>query len=297
MLLAMFISWEVQGHPHYPSMDDGQNIAYISDIGAQGLKPLFVAGSVITTVFLDLAFLADRWLRHKGLLAKNITVAEKVLSAFAIVFAIVGTAGLILLSIFDTLRHPRLHDIFLLLFIAGYVISAIFTCAEFQRLGIHFREHRILRMSFWIKLVFILLEIALAIVFAVCTFRGNKNVGAIIEWVIALVFTFWVLSFFVDLLPAVRTRHHNGTSDAPQLEMGGVGGPHIVNGDNSQYANDNLDSRYANGNGSALSLNGNGYNGRAHGHALSGHTLDGQGDNGYVVNNVKYQEPPRDVNF
>jgi hypothetical protein len=52
------------------------------------------------------------------------------------VFALIGTAGLILLSIFDTLRHPKLHDVFLLLFIAGYVISAVFICTEYQRLGI-----------------------------------------------------------------------------------------------------------------------------------------------------------------
>lgn len=41
---------------------------------------------------------------------------------------------------------------------AGYVISAIFVCAEYQRLGVHFRQHRVLRVSFWIKLGFILVE-------------------------------------------------------------------------------------------------------------------------------------------
>lgn len=46
---------------------------------------------------------------------------------------------------------------------AGYVISAIFICAEYQRLGIHYREHRVLRMSFWFKLAFIFVEVGLAI--------------------------------------------------------------------------------------------------------------------------------------
>lgn len=45
----------------------------------------------------------------------------------------------------------------------GYIISAIFACAEYQRLGIHFRQYRVLRASFWIKLAFIFVEIALAI--------------------------------------------------------------------------------------------------------------------------------------
>jgi hypothetical protein len=44
----------------------------------------------------------------------------------------------------------------------GYVVSAIFICWEYQRLGMHFRQQRILRASFWIKLMFILLEVTLA---------------------------------------------------------------------------------------------------------------------------------------
>ncbi len=83
MLLAMFITWELEGSPHYASMDANQHIAYISDIGAQGLKPLFITGAVVTTVFLDLSFASERWLRHTGRLAKNLGMAEKVLSALS----------------------------------------------------------------------------------------------------------------------------------------------------------------------------------------------------------------------
>jgi len=136
MIIAMLAVWNVEGKPQYASFDPGQTIAYISDVGAEGLKPLFIAGCVVTTVFLDLSFLAECWLRHRGRLARNTTTSEKALSSLSIVFAIVGTVGLICLSIFDTLRYPRLHDIFLLLFIVGYVISAILLCWEYQRLGI-----------------------------------------------------------------------------------------------------------------------------------------------------------------
>jgi len=207
LLLGLLISWNVDGRPHYPSMDPGQTIAYISDVGAEHLKPLFIAGACVTTIFLDLSFLSERWLRHRGRLAANTTTTEKVLSGLSMVFALVGTAGLILLSIFDTLRHPTLHDIFLLLFIAGYVISAIFICWEYQRLGIHFRQHRILRVSFWIKLAFILIEVVLAVAFAACNFRKAYNAAAVLEWAIAFIFTFYVFSFFIDLLPAVHTKH------------------------------------------------------------------------------------------
>ncbi|KAL6716343.1 hypothetical protein ACLMJK_005909 [Lecanora helva] len=221
----MLIVWEAEGHPHYASMGSGQNIAYISDIGAQGLKPLFITGCVVTTVFLDLSFASERWLRHTGRLAKNLGVAEKVLSGLSIVFAIAGTCGLILLSIFDTLHHPHLHDGFLLLFIAGYVISAIFICAEYQRLGVHFRQHRILRLSFWAKLLFILIEVVFAIIFATTSFDDKQNVAAVFEWIIAFVFTFYVLTFFMDLLPASRSAQEHTSAEIRRKTEGenGVG--------------------------------------------------------------------------
>lgn len=227
MLFAMLIRWEVVGHPHYPSMDPGQHIAYISDIGAYGLKPLFIAGNCVTSVFLVLSFVGERYLRHTGRLVRNTHTSQKILSGFSIAFGIVGAAGLILLAIFDTYHHPHLHDGFLLLFIGGFVISAIFLCAEYQRLGIHYRNHRILRISFWIKLYFILVELALAIVFVCTNFKAVSNVAAVFEWVIALIFTFFVLSFLLDLLPSVQTKHHRpqGWKDEP-LGIGMSGTPH-----------------------------------------------------------------------
>lgn len=136
MLIAMLVVWNVEGRPHYASMGERQSIAYISDVGAQGLKPLFIAASCVMVVFLDLSFISERWLRHRGRLARNRTVTEKVLTSLSLVCALVGTVGLICLTIFDTLRHPHLHDVFLILFMAGYLLSAIFICWEYQRLGI-----------------------------------------------------------------------------------------------------------------------------------------------------------------
>ncbi|KAL8831370.1 MAG: hypothetical protein Q9191_000896 [Dirinaria sp. TL-2023a] len=99
---------------------------------------------------------------------------------------------------------------------AGYVISAIFICAEYQRLGMHFRQHRVLRGSFWLKLVFIIVE---AVVFIATNFKNQSNIAAVFEWVIALIFTFYVLTFFIDLLPAWHDAQHS-----TNVEMGMVDG-------------------------------------------------------------------------
>lgn len=87
MLLAMFIVWELEGSPHYASMSDNQHIAYISDVGAQGLKPLFIAGACVTTIFLDLSFASERYLRHTGRLAKNLGQTEKILSILSSIYS------------------------------------------------------------------------------------------------------------------------------------------------------------------------------------------------------------------
>lgn len=55
---------------------------------------------------------------------------ERAFSTLAILGSFLGGAGLILLSIFDTKRHPSLHRGFLLLFIVGVGLSAIFTVIE-----------------------------------------------------------------------------------------------------------------------------------------------------------------------
>ena len=226
-LLGMIIVWLVEGQPHYSSMEGYQTIAYISDVGASQIKPLFTTICVVMTITLDIAFLSERWLRHKRRLTPNHGMGEKILSGFAIFFALVGTVGLICLSgPFDTVSHPSTHRIFLLVFVAGYLISAILVCAEYQRLGKHYRQHRILRVGFWIKLVFIVIETLLAIAFGVLLFKGNKNIGAILEWLLAFLFTFYILTFLVDLLPAVHTkgRHHPDQHLREAIDANGEGG-------------------------------------------------------------------------
>ena len=116
--------------------------------------------SAVTVVSFDFVFVFERWLRHTGRLAQNTSVWQKIYSTCSIIAAIAGAAGLILLSIFDVAHHKHLHDGFLALFIGGYIVSAVFVCWEYQRLGVHYRQHRVLRMSFWVKLFFILQKIA-----------------------------------------------------------------------------------------------------------------------------------------
>ncbi|EWY79952.1 hypothetical protein FOYG_16894 [Fusarium oxysporum NRRL 32931] len=137
MLLGLLLSWIINEHARrLPTMASTANIAYISNIGATHLQPLFIIGCVLTAVPLLMSFLAERWLRHCGRLLPNTTLAERILSVLSIFCAIVGSIGLICLSIFKTGTYTKLHNIFLCLFIGGYLFSAIFICDEYRRLGI-----------------------------------------------------------------------------------------------------------------------------------------------------------------
>ncbi|TKA72792.1 hypothetical protein B0A55_07326 [Friedmanniomyces simplex] len=209
-LLGMLGTWLAQGSPHYPWQGVNQHVTYISDVGASRWgRPLFIAGSAVMVVVFDLAFISERWLRHKGRLSHNYSKSEKILSVCAIIAAIIGAAGLVLLTIFDTRDYPTVHDAMLVVFIAGYIISACFICAEYQRLGIHFREYRILRISFWIKLAFIFVELGLAIAFGVTQYQGHSNISGYLEWIVALIYILYVWSFIIDFLPAVHTKPHD----------------------------------------------------------------------------------------
>jgi hypothetical protein len=73
---------------------------------------------------------------------------------------------------------------------------------------VHHKHFRILRISFVIKLLFIIVELALCIAFGVLSDRHRYNPAAVVEWTISLIFTFYVWSFAIDFIPAVRTEHY-----------------------------------------------------------------------------------------
>ncbi|KAH8100069.1 Frag1/DRAM/Sfk1 family-domain-containing protein [Cristinia sonorae] len=219
-LLALLVTWLAQGRPKYVSQEG--SITYISDVGADILKPLFIVGCVITGVSFFLALSIERWLRHSGRLVPNMRTRERVFSVLAILASFVGGAGLILLSIFDTKRHPSIHRLFLLIFILGVGLSAIFTVIEYRWISHDFYEIRKLKIAYRVKGTIATLLILLAVAFAVALYQA-KNVGAVLEWVIAFGYTFYLLTFFYDLRMAKGVRKGEMDRDRLLAMQGGEG--------------------------------------------------------------------------
>jgi len=207
-LLGLLITWIADGSQRYVSMDPNQRIAYISDVGADYLKPLFIAGSSVTSVCFLCSLLGARWLRHRGRLLPNTSTGQRIFSIIAIIGALAGGAGLILLSVFDTKRYMTLHRVFLAVFCVGVLVSALFTVLEYWRLKKNHNWSHSLRISFWAKLIFFVVEFGLAVAFGILMGQGNHNPGAILEWATGFVFTGYLLSFLFDLIPARRS--HTG---------------------------------------------------------------------------------------
>ncbi|KAL6302359.1 Frag1/DRAM/Sfk1 family-domain-containing protein [Sparassis latifolia] len=241
-LLSMLITWLATGRPRYVTQQG--SIAYISDIGAGYLKPLFIVCCCITGVSFFLSLVVERWLRHSGRLVPNMRRRERFFSTLAILGAAIGAVGLILLSIFDTGRHRSLHRVFLLVFIVGVALSALFTIAEFRWISHDFVEIRKLKRAYIAKGVIAVALIILAIAFAVALYHA-PNAGAIIEWVIAFGFTFYILTFYYDLRMA-RGVHKGELSEQRLLAMrqqGSIGAPMMQ----INSAGGNYFSRYRSG--------------------------------------------------
>ncbi|TVY55032.1 Protein sfk1 [Lachnellula suecica] len=221
MLLGMFLWWVIDTHKAILPPENtrpGETIPYISDVGAHELQPLFIAGGTTTVVTFTTVFVAERWLRHKNRLAGNTSWLQKILSILSIIAALVGMIGMIILTCQNDLYHDRTHDICLGLFIGGYIVSAIFICWEYQRLGIHYRQHRIIRISFWIKLAFIFIEVGLVIAFGVTAYKDHYTAAAVCEWTVSLIYTLYVWSFALDFWPAFS--NSQVVKENGEVEMG-----------------------------------------------------------------------------
>ncbi|KAF7888400.1 uncharacterized protein EAF02_002941 [Botrytis sinoallii] len=216
-LLGAFIVFPPHDHlnstiparPPYPSMaSQFHSVPYVSDIGAtKEMQPIFIIGCVLTTFLLAGCFVAERTLRHKGRLARNTDKTERVVAYLSIVSAVVGSVGLIFLSIFDVFRFRTIHNIMVGLFISGYAFSAFCQFWEHYRMGCKYRDtHANLMVSAYTKLAFLALEGILGLAYWYVFIAKNWDAGAAIEWAVSYVFCFYILSYLFDFLPALSTK-------------------------------------------------------------------------------------------
>lgn len=143
-----------------------------------------------------------------------------------------------------------------------------------------YSTHRVLRISFYIKLAFIIVEVILAVAFAACNFKKASNAAAVLEWAVAFIFSFYVFSFYVDLFPAVRTRHTGAGFKSRDPTVRRAADREMEEAGSDRYLNGPMDGpvdRHRDQNGYS--------NGQTNGYASNGYTNGGVGTNGYANGN------------
>ncbi|KAL8792385.1 MAG: hypothetical protein Q9195_004998 [Heterodermia aff. obscurata] len=209
-LLALLICWLAEGRPRYPSQSNPY-VAYISNIGAFRLKPLFIAGAILTSTTLvatiitvHLAFHQHRN-RQPDLFSERRWWYTRIFSIMACIFALASCPVQICLPIFDNHRRPQTHQILLSLSLLGTGLTAFCTTTTFWAEmwpppSKEENPHEIRRRrSIIVSNALFITEVVLAVLFFAFLFKSSYRVAGILEWVMSFLFTgyFWAFAGFL----------------------------------------------------------------------------------------------------
>ncbi|EXJ82131.1 hypothetical protein A1O1_08200 [Capronia coronata CBS 617.96] len=220
-LSILLIYWLAQGRPRYPDQWNPY-VAYISNIAAFELKPVFITGCTITAVSFALTVVAVHYARYSSHLYGLVEDAKwkKSTSVFAMLCGLWASLSLLLLTIYDTYHAADRHRILLLSCFAGLGITLITTGVVWfdQTWG----PSRLEGLRKWLLLplflasvlrflkdtetdksrirciasnVLVVVIVALATSFTVLLYNSWWKTARILEWVLTYMGAFWLLTF------------------------------------------------------------------------------------------------------
>ena len=119
--------------PRYPAQSNPY-VAFISDIGAFVLQPLFIAGGTMTAITLLSTIVCVHLVFHREYRFENKSkpqLYKKVFSVLACLFQGISCPCQICLTVFDNKSYPRIHRILFPGAFAGTASSAVCTTFVF----------------------------------------------------------------------------------------------------------------------------------------------------------------------
>ena len=200
-LLALLIYWLSEGRPRYPGQANPY-VAFISDIGAFRLQPLFISGGVIASLTLTGTILSVHVARRERRLATQRPGDEqpryeKWVSVLACLFDGAACPCRICITFFDNHGHSSLHRTFLFLGLAGTALSCI--CTAFVLWSEMWKGpakgNELLRRSCVFSNSLLIIELLLGSTFTGLLWTGQFKGAGFVEWVMAFVFTFYFWAF------------------------------------------------------------------------------------------------------
>ena len=199
-LSTLFIYWLAQGRPRYPAQSNPY-VAFISDIGAFVLQPLFISGGTVTAIALLGTVVCVHLVFHREHEFENKASPQrykKVFSVLACLFQGVSCPCQICLTVFDNKNYPRIHRMLLLGAFAGTALSAVGTIVVFWRemwREEQAKEPKIRRQSVIASTTIFGVEFCMGIVFTILLYLKFYRISGILEWVMAFLFTSYFSAF------------------------------------------------------------------------------------------------------
>ena len=199
-LSTLFIYWLAQGRPRYPAQSNPY-VAFISDIGAFVLQPLFIAGGTITAITLlgtilcvHLVFHWEYGYNHRVKPQRY----KKVFSILACLFQGISCPCQICLTVFDNKSYPRIHRMLFLGAFGGTALSAVCTIVVFRGemwWEEQAEELKTRRQSVVASTTIFGIEFCMGIAFTILLYLKFYRISGILEWVMAFLFTFYFCAF------------------------------------------------------------------------------------------------------
>ncbi|KAL8883799.1 MAG: hypothetical protein Q9215_008010 [Flavoplaca cf. flavocitrina] len=194
-LSILLIYWLAEGRPVYPSQINPY-IAFISDIGAHRLKPVFFVGCTVTAIAYAATIFAAHHVRSDPrMYGIRDPLWRRVVSALALIAGVAASVGCVCMSVFDTRWAKELHRPMLTMTFAGIALSALCTEIVYSDQMRRSAGYKRLRPYCLISLGIFLSEVILSAAFWGFSWTDHERTGGILEWVVAFVGTFYILTF------------------------------------------------------------------------------------------------------
>lgn len=228
-IVGLLVIWAVRDRfVQYEASE--ASVVFISDVGASH-KTFFIIFCCLTSAFYILTTLAERHLRHTRKIPGSVRKKQTILDICSVVCAVIGSAALILLSIFDAFHHSNVHWSMTLIFVVFVALSVLFQVLQVFSLSHDYDRLATLKVIAIVKSLILGLAIAGAIAFVVCygvcrgdAYPGNNrcdrivSAAAVCEWAIAFLLDIFFLTYLVDLWPAHKRAQMGLSQDGTMVE-------------------------------------------------------------------------------
>ncbi|KZF20069.1 hypothetical protein L228DRAFT_285445 [Xylona heveae TC161] len=220
-LLTLLIYWLAHDRPRYPGQTNPY-VAFISDIGASSLKPLFITGAAFTAVSVIGTAFSVSFVRHDrkiyGVGDISPSLHNKVLSALSVLFAIGAGICYVLLAVYDSHRHTTVHRRYLSASLIQTALSSICIAIGYVAPARKTSKYRSLRQWCRLSNALVVIECCLGVPFFVLQWISYYRVAGILEWIMGFVFGLYLWAFVGFLaLPDETYAHARLEETAPLL--------------------------------------------------------------------------------